>query len=109
MTTEISGCFYAVVKKAFIEKRRQSIFDYPSNNTRRTKNLNMNLSSYLPDRPLARAVVNNNVLQRPGGSPSDDLIIQIMRVNRLESDPTVRFKFNGACCSSLSVTDGGSC
>ncbi|WP_339860307.1 autotransporter outer membrane beta-barrel domain-containing protein [Thalassospira alkalitolerans] len=38
MTTEISGCFYAVVKKAFIEKRRQSIFDYPSNNTRRTKN-----------------------------------------------------------------------
>ena len=77
--------------------------------TRRTKNLNINLSSYLPDRPLARAVVNNNVLQRPGGSPSDDLIIQIMRVNRLESDPTVRFKFNGACCSSLSVTDGGSC
>ena len=78
-------------------------------NTRRTKNLNLNLSSFLPDRPLARAVVNNNVMQRPGGSQSDDLVIKIVRVNRRESNTYVRYKFNGACCSSLSVTDGGSC
>lgn len=37
MMTEISGCFYAVVQKAFIEKRRQSTSDCPSNNTNRIK------------------------------------------------------------------------
>lgn len=77
--------------------------------TRFTKNLDLDLRSYLPDRPLARAVVTDNAMQRPGGSQSDDLIIQIVKVNRTEADTSVRFQFNGACCSSLSVTDGGSC
>lgn len=76
---------------------------------RKTKTVNINLLDYLPNRPLARAVVNNNVMQRPGGSQSDDLIIRIVRANRFEGNTPVRFKFNGACCSLLSVTDGGSC
>jgi hypothetical protein len=77
--------------------------------TRRTKNLNINLMDYLPNRALARAVVSGNQLQRPGGSQSDDIVVKIIRANTREADPNIRFEFNGACCSSLSVTDGGSC
>lgn len=79
------------------------------NSTRHTSSLNIDLSSYLPNRALATAVVVDNALIRPGGSPNDTLKLTVVRANKVEGNTYVRHTFGGACCSRLSVTDGGSC